>query len=157
MHIKEPFHPPLPPPFHQALARLRLSASVAQSDVDEALRLMQMSKHSLYSEEKRSSGLDPISDVYSIIRDEAKRGGSGDVAYADALNWISRKVGAADAPAGRCQMADVKSTITLAWYRIFVSLYLCISVSVYLCIFVSFHLCIFVSFMLSRILCSECI
>ncbi|CAI0469757.1 unnamed protein product [Linum tenue] len=74
-----------------ALARLRFSETVAQSDVDEALRLMQMSKFSLYSEERQKSGLDAISDIYSILRDEAARADTMDVSYADALNWISRK------------------------------------------------------------------
>lgn len=78
--------------FLQALARLRFSATVAQSDVDEALRLMQMSKFSLYSDDRQRSGLDAISDIYSILRDEAARKNSMDVSYAHALNWISRKV-----------------------------------------------------------------
>lgn len=76
----------------QALARLRPSKFVAQSDVDEALRLMRMSKFSLYSDERKRSGLDAISDIYSIIRDEAARMNAMDVRYAHALNWISRKV-----------------------------------------------------------------
>lgn len=74
-----------------ALARLRFSATVAQSDVDEALRLIQMSKFSLYSDDRQRSGLDAISDIYSILRDEAARTNSMDVSYAHALNWISRK------------------------------------------------------------------
>ncbi|KAJ6798813.1 DNA replication licensing factor MCM7 [Iris pallida] len=74
-----------------ALARLRFSATVAQSDVDEALRLMQMSKFSLYSDDRQRSGLDAISDIYSVLRDEAARTNSMDVTYAHALNWISRK------------------------------------------------------------------
>ncbi|XP_062178294.1 DNA replication licensing factor MCM7 [Alnus glutinosa] len=74
-----------------ALARLRFSNTVAQSDVDEALRLMQMSKFSLYSDERQKSGLDAISDIYSILRDEAARTNRMDVSYAHALNWISRK------------------------------------------------------------------
>nr|CAD1816896.1 unnamed protein product [Ananas comosus var. bracteatus] len=61
------------------------------SDVDEALRLMQMSKFSLYSDDRQRSGLDAISDIYSILRDEAARTNSMDVSYAHALNWISRK------------------------------------------------------------------
>lgn len=65
---------------------------VAQSDIDEALRLMQMSKFSLYTDERKKSGLDPISDIYSIIRDEAARARTMDVSYNSALNWISRKV-----------------------------------------------------------------
>ncbi|XP_051141605.1 DNA replication licensing factor MCM7 [Andrographis paniculata] len=74
-----------------ALARLRFSDYVAQSDVDEALRLMQMSKFSLYSDDRQRSGLDAISDIYSILRDEAARSNKMDVSYAHALNWISRK------------------------------------------------------------------
>ncbi|KAJ8466156.1 hypothetical protein OPV22_028708 [Ensete ventricosum] len=74
-----------------ALARLRFSETVAQSDVDEALRLMQMSKFSLYSEDRQKSGLDAISDIYSVLRDEAARTNTMDVSYACALNWISRK------------------------------------------------------------------
>lgn len=75
----------------EALARLRFSTVVAQSDIDEALRLMQMSKFSLYTDERKKSGLDPISDIYSIIRDEAARAHTMDVSYNSALNWISRK------------------------------------------------------------------
>ncbi|KAI3990126.1 hypothetical protein MKX01_029104 [Papaver californicum] len=74
-----------------ALARLRFSEVLAQSDVDEALRLMQMSKFSLYSEDRQKSGLDAISDIYSVLRDEAARMKKMDVSYAHALNWISRK------------------------------------------------------------------
>lgn len=74
-----------------ALARLRFSEIVVQSDVDEALRLMQMSKFSLYSDDRQKAGLDAISDIYSILRDEAGRTSRMDVSYADALNWISRK------------------------------------------------------------------
>uniref|UniRef100_A0ACD5YJN3 Uncharacterized protein n=2 Tax=Avena sativa TaxID=4498 RepID=A0ACD5YJN3_AVESA len=74
-----------------ALARLRFSETVAQSDVDEALRLMQMSKYSLYSDDRQRSGLDAISDIYSILRDEAARTSSMDVKFAHALNLISRK------------------------------------------------------------------
>lgn len=53
---------------------------------------MQMSKFSLYSDDRQRSGLDAISDIYSILRDEAARTNSMDVSYAHALNWISRKV-----------------------------------------------------------------
>ncbi|MBA0709358.1 hypothetical protein Golax_024395 [Gossypium laxum] len=74
-----------------ALARFRFSETVAQSDADEALRLMQMSKFSLYADDRQKSGLDAISDVYSILRDEASRSNKMDVSYAYALNWISRK------------------------------------------------------------------
>jgi DNA replication licensing factor MCM7 len=75
----------------EALARLRFSTQVCQSDIDEALRLINMSKFSLYSDERKKSGLDAISDIYSIIRDEAARAHTMDVSYNSALNWISRK------------------------------------------------------------------
>ncbi|KAF3336273.1 DNA replication licensing factor MCM7 [Carex littledalei] len=74
-----------------ALARLRFAETVAQSDVDEALRLMQMSKYSLYSDDRQRAGLDAISDIYSVLRDEAARTNRLDVRYAHALNLISRK------------------------------------------------------------------
>ena len=44
-----------------------------QSDVDEALRLMRMSKISLSDEDGGRSGTDVISAVYSRIRDDASR------------------------------------------------------------------------------------
>lgn len=75
----------------EALARLRFTTTVARSDVDEALRLMQMSKFSLYADDRKKAGLDAVSDIYSIIRDEAARTHAVDVSYANALNWISRK------------------------------------------------------------------
>jgi len=66
------------PSLVQALARLRFSTEVAQSDVDEALRLMQMSKSSLLQDaSRRNASLDPISHIYSIIRDEALRSRAG--------------------------------------------------------------------------------
>lgn len=51
-----------------------------------------MSKFSLYSDDRQKSGLDAISDIYSILRDEAARANKLDLSYAHALNWISRKV-----------------------------------------------------------------
>ncbi|KAL6060964.1 Mcm2-7 hexameric complex component [Balamuthia mandrillaris] len=56
----------------QALARIRLSEEVCQEDVEEAMRLMFSSKASL--EDKKSggagkNGMDPISAIYTIIRD----------------------------------------------------------------------------------------
>ncbi|KAK8693777.1 hypothetical protein V6N13_071346 [Hibiscus sabdariffa] len=80
-----------PRSYTTALARLHFSETVAQSDVDEALRLMQMSKFSLYSDDHQKFGLDALSDIYSILRDEAARANKMDVRYAHALNWISRK------------------------------------------------------------------
>ncbi|KAK1550879.1 hypothetical protein Q3G72_026332 [Acer saccharum] len=50
-----------------------------------------MSKFSLYSDDRERSGLDAISNIYSVLRDEAARTNKLDVSYAHALNWISRK------------------------------------------------------------------
>eukprot|EP00850_Spirogloea_muscicola_P023878 SM000399S14704 [mRNA] locus=s399:46565:50072:- [translate_table: standard] len=75
----------------EALARLRMVEEVAQSDVDEALRLMHASKASLYGDEQARTALDAVSDIYTIIRDETLRSHTLDVSYTDALNWVSRK------------------------------------------------------------------
>jgi hypothetical protein len=47
-----------------------------------------MSKYSLYSDDCQRSGLDALSDIYSIlrVRDEAARASSIDVRYAHALD-----------------------------------------------------------------------
>eukprot|EP00891_Asterochloris_glomerata_P008965 jgi/Astpho2/8965/fgenesh1_pm.00133_%23_19_t len=58
----------------QALARLRFADSVEQADVDEALRLMRMSKYSLYDDSDRRQGpADPIGEIYTRIRDDYLR------------------------------------------------------------------------------------
>ena len=83
-----------------ALARLRFSHEVAQSDVDESLRLMKMSKHSLAEEGaaggrgRRGAGAkaqDPISEIYTLLRDLAEQRGEAHIEYADALAAIARK------------------------------------------------------------------
>ena len=74
-----------------ALARLRFSDEVIQADVDEALRLMRMSKVSLLDDAGRGKGRgssDPISDIYGIIRDHAVRTGSQEVAFQKAQQLI---------------------------------------------------------------------
>ncbi|KAM1953613.1 hypothetical protein ACFX15_007930 [Malus domestica] len=48
------------------------------------------------------SGLDPIGDIYSILRDEYETTGKQDVSYANALNLISRKVSFCKASCDRC-------------------------------------------------------
>jgi DNA replication licensing factor MCM7 len=52
----------------QALARLRFSNMVAIDDVDEALRLVEVSKSSLYSEQGKSGDQSPSSKIYNLIR-----------------------------------------------------------------------------------------
>lgn len=63
----------------QALARLRLADTVEHKDVDEALRLMEVSKESLKDDDDREREPDQsnMSKIYRIIRDMAAsaRGG----------------------------------------------------------------------------------
>lgn len=54
-----------------ALARLRMADVVEKEDINEALRLMEMSKQSLYEEETGSQNVKPIDAIYSIIREMA--------------------------------------------------------------------------------------
>lgn len=59
----------------QALARLRFSHEVAQADIDEAMRLMDASRASVMVKNRRNAGsvfsktVDPITKVYSLIRE----------------------------------------------------------------------------------------
>ncbi|GAX82599.1 hypothetical protein CEUSTIGMA_g10025.t1 [Chlamydomonas eustigma] len=56
-----------------ALAKLRFDTQVIQSDVDEALRLMRMSKASLNSDVELQRRDDPVSICYRLIKEEAMR------------------------------------------------------------------------------------
>lgn len=93
-----------------ALARLRFCPEVAQSDVDEALRLMRMSKASLDDDAAKGGGPgggrggggggrpggDPVSEIYALLRELAERGGTQEVSYASAVAAIARKAYGAD-------------------------------------------------------------
>ena len=52
----------------QALARLRFSAIVVADDVDEALRLIEVSKASLYNDTGRGEDQSPSTKIYNLIR-----------------------------------------------------------------------------------------
>lgn len=54
-----------------ALARLRMADVVEREDVNEAMRLTEMSKQSLYDEEQAGRSVRPIDAVYGIIREMA--------------------------------------------------------------------------------------
>ncbi|CCG80809.1 MCM complex subunit Mcm7 [Taphrina deformans PYCC 5710] len=60
----------------QALARLRFAEFVEIGDVDEALRLISVSKSSLYDDEARDVDSTSSSKIYTIVRDLAN--GDGD-------------------------------------------------------------------------------
>lgn len=52
----------------QALARLRFSTEIATDDVDEALRLVEVSKASLYGSSRGRSDQSPSSKIYHLVR-----------------------------------------------------------------------------------------
>lgn len=57
-----------------ALARLRFSDTVEIGDVEEALRLIDVSKSSLLDEERMDGGAnDPVAAIYKLIREKAMR------------------------------------------------------------------------------------
>jgi DNA replication licensing factor MCM7 len=61
----------------QALARLRFSNEVVMGDVDEALRLIEVSKDSLYEKDGRDNDdHTPSSKIYNLIRSLAESGGA---------------------------------------------------------------------------------
>ena len=66
----------------QALARLRFSDQVVTEDVDEALRLTEVSKASLYNDSQAGADQSPTSKIYNLIRGMRESGaaavGDGD-------------------------------------------------------------------------------
>ncbi|MCJ1278896.1 Mcm2-7 hexameric complex component [Puttea exsequens] len=52
----------------QALARIRFSSQVSTDDVDEALRLVEVSKASLYADARGQADQSPSSKIYNLIR-----------------------------------------------------------------------------------------
>ena len=60
----------------QALARLRFADRVITEDVDEALRLTEVSKASLYTDERQRGDQTPSSKIYHLIRSMKESGGA---------------------------------------------------------------------------------
>jgi DNA replicative helicase MCM subunit Mcm2 (Cdc46/Mcm family) len=58
----------------QALARLRFSEEVIREDVDEALRLIEISKASLYNDGEQGADNTPSSKIYNLIRSMKESG-----------------------------------------------------------------------------------
>lgn len=56
----------------QALARLRFAEEVIMEDVDEALRLVEVSKASLYAEDRNRDDYTPSSKIYHLVRADRK-------------------------------------------------------------------------------------
>ncbi|KAF8472813.1 MCM2/3/5 family-domain-containing protein [Kalaharituber pfeilii] len=83
----------------QALARLRFASEVVTEDVDEALRLITVSKSSLYAEglgANADADTTPSSKIYNIIRTLAYGGGAGANAGGRRdelnMNWLRERV-----------------------------------------------------------------
>ena len=72
----------------QALARLRFADEVSQSDVDEALRLMKMSKASLYDSGDNVAAQDPISQIFARIRAHMERTRRTSYSWADLMDLL---------------------------------------------------------------------
>ena len=64
---------------------------VWQADVDEALRLMRMSKVSLLENGGRAEQRDPVSLVYEALRDDAQRSGKQTYTWADLTTLLGHK------------------------------------------------------------------
>lgn len=62
----------------------------AQPDVDEALRLMRMSKVSLFDDEAHAPAADPVSAVYGRLRDDAQRTRRETYTWADLLALLGQ-------------------------------------------------------------------
>lgn len=75
----------------EALARLRWSDEVSEEDVNEALRLIKMSKISLENSQAEKSRLDPLTIIHTTIRDWAERHGASEIPYEQALSLIVNK------------------------------------------------------------------
>mmetsp|Transcript_13712 Transcript_13712/g.54209 ORF Transcript_13712/g.54209 Transcript_13712/m.54209 type:complete len:159 (-) Transcript_13712:542-1018(-) len=76
----------------EALARLRWANQVVEDDVNEALRLIKMSKVSLEdSSDDIPAKLDPITAVYTALREWADAHFSTEVSYERALSLIVSK------------------------------------------------------------------
>ncbi|XP_071838223.1 DNA replication licensing factor mcm7-B-like [Apostichopus japonicus] len=75
-----------------ALARLRLVNVVEKEDVNEAMRLMEMSKESLQGQQETTSRTQRSEDViYSIVRDMASDGKKKSLKYNDARQGVLAK------------------------------------------------------------------
>lgn len=74
----------------QAVAKLRFDNTVAQSDVDEALRLMRQSKSSLVSSKEHTQREDAVSRCYRAIREYALRSRHTVIPYEKITELVAR-------------------------------------------------------------------
>jgi hypothetical protein len=67
-----------------------ITSPLVQPEVDEALRLMRMSKHSLLEEGGGARTMDPVSAVYCAIRDHAQRNNKLSYTWSDLVALLGR-------------------------------------------------------------------
>lgn len=75
----------------QALARLRLASEICAEDIDEALRLTKASKSSLEDDTRSLQQEDPVSAIYTIMREAAENRGVATVNYNDVEAMVVMK------------------------------------------------------------------
>lgn len=76
----------------QALARLRLAKDVIKDDVDEALRLIEVSKSSLYENDPHAgSDRTASSKIYHVVRSVATVAGKEEVRMSDLRDRVLAK------------------------------------------------------------------
>lgn len=91
---------------------------VWQADVDEALRLMRMSKVSLLDSGGRAEQRDPVSLVYEALRDDAQRSGKQTYTWADLTTLLGHKFSVRALPSAHKLLLTVTSCSTfLARHR----------------------------------------
>jgi len=75
-----------------ALARLRLGDDVQKEDVNEAMRLMEMSKDSLHNQDAaQTRSANPTDQIYAVIRELAPTKGVKSVKLADVMEVVTSK------------------------------------------------------------------
>jgi len=79
----------------QAMARIRFSKEVMQSDVEEAMRLMYQCqaqlRHTQEMDSQNKTYVDPVTDIYHIIRDNRLKSNSTEVRYESILPQVLAK------------------------------------------------------------------
>ena len=78
----------------QALARIRLSDVVEPMDVDEALRLIDVSKSSLNDDSQRRGGrhdTSPMSGIFNIVREMSQERGEDSFALSAIRNRVASR------------------------------------------------------------------
>ena len=74
------------------MARIRFSSEVLQQDVEEAMHLMHQCqsqlRHSQEAEAQRTM-VDPITDIYHIIRDHSFKNNILNVGYVVEFFWVN--------------------------------------------------------------------